>query len=46
MFLGVYPCRISGNNVTIIRDPFEEIPEMERFVLEQQGIPATGGIII
>jgi translation elongation factor TU len=27
-------------------DPFQEIPEMGRFVLEQKGIPAAGGIII
>jgi small GTP-binding protein len=27
-------------------DPFQEIPEMGRFVLEQQGVPAAGGIII
>jgi sulfate adenylyltransferase large subunit len=27
-------------------DSFQQIPEMGRFVLEQQGIPAAGGIII
>ena len=27
-------------------DPFQEIPEMGRFVLEQNGIPAAGGIIL
>jgi translation elongation factor TU len=27
-------------------DPFQEIPEMGRFVLEQKGIPAAGGIIL
>jgi sulfate adenylyltransferase subunit 1 (EFTu-like GTPase family) len=27
-------------------DPFQQIPEMGRFVLEQQGIPAAGGIIL
>ena len=27
-------------------DPFQEIPEMGRFVLEQEGIPAAGGIIL
>jgi small GTP-binding protein len=27
-------------------DPFLEIPEMGRFVLEQKGIPAAGGIIL
>ena len=40
------PMKDKRNNVTIIRDPFEEIPEMGRFVLKQQGIPAAGGIII
>jgi translation elongation factor EF-1alpha len=29
-----------------VTDPFQEIPEMGRFVLEKQGIPAAGGIII
>jgi sulfate adenylyltransferase large subunit len=27
-------------------DPFQETPEMGRFVLEQNGIPAAGGIIL
>ncbi|MBW2040118.1 MAG: GTP-binding protein [Deltaproteobacteria bacterium] len=27
-------------------DPFQEIPEMGRFVLEQKGIPVAGGIIL
>jgi sulfate adenylyltransferase large subunit len=27
-------------------DPFQEIPEMGRFVLEQKGVPAAGGIIL
>jgi sulfate adenylyltransferase subunit 1 (EFTu-like GTPase family) len=27
-------------------DPFQEIPEMGRFVLEQKGTPAAGGIIL
>jgi translation elongation factor EF-1alpha len=27
-------------------DPFNEIPEMGRFVLEKEGIPVAGGIIL
>jgi sulfate adenylyltransferase subunit 1 (EFTu-like GTPase family) len=30
----------------VVIDPFQQIPEMGRFVLEQQGIPAAGGIIL
>lgn len=27
-------------------DPFNDIPEMGRFVLEKEGIPVAGGIIL
>ena len=30
----------------VIVDPFSDIPEMGRFVLEKEGIPAAGGIIL
>ncbi len=30
----------------VVVDPFNDIPEMGRFVLEKEGIPAAGGIIL
>jgi hypothetical protein len=35
-----------NRNTVTVKRPLEEIPEIGRFVLEQQGIPAAGGIII
>ena len=30
----------------VVADPFNDIPEMGRFVLEKEGRPAAGGIIL
>jgi translation elongation factor EF-1alpha len=30
----------------VVVDPFNEIPEMGRFVLEREGRPVAGGIIL
>ena len=36
---------ISLSRAAVI-DPFQEVPEMGRFVLEQERVPAAGGIIL
>ena len=36
-----------GNDIVkLLEDPFNDIPEMGRFVLEKEGRPAAGGIIL
>jgi elongation factor 1-alpha len=33
-------------NAPVVVDPFTDIPEMSRFVLEREGRPVAGGIIL
>lgn len=34
------------DKVNLVKNPFQEIPEMGRSVLEQKGVSAVGGIIL